>query len=100
MEKQNSEQSNQDMLVQKKGEKFLEELKKKGMSKDRLNQTFVTHLSGQSSEMLNSQKQKSQNTKESDLSQEKDSSLSPSRKLRRLLIDITKEFSVKKDQNT
>ena len=68
------------LLMQKAGEKFLEESKAKGPNYDRLGTSFVMRYK-----------------KPQALSQETESLISPSRQFRKLRIDIIKERSELRD---
>ena len=102
MSNQNMNQSNQDMSIREKGRKFLEELKAKGPRKSNTGKVFVMPSNQQSKETQNSKESPTKNTQEKNknLSQAIDSSMSPSRKLEKLRIDIMNEFSDLKDQSS
>jgi hypothetical protein len=96
----NSDQLNQGMSTREKGKKLLEELRAMGPDLSLVGKVSVRPLSRQSKETQTSKEQPLKNTQESNqrnLQQETDSSISPSRQLRKLRIDIIKERSELRD---
>ena len=88
--------NNNDALMAEKGRKFLEELKKKGASNDKLKQTFVISSIGFSKETSDFQSSHYENNQVLNIETETEMSLSSNRKLRKLLAEIKNEFSAKK----
>jgi hypothetical protein len=97
---QNDNPENNDLSIREKGRKFLEELKAKGPNNNPDKKIYVMPLKGKFQAMPNSGEKAMTNTKdinEEIEQQETDSSVSASRQLRQLRIDIIKERSELRD---
>lgn len=93
MNSSNLDQQNQGMSTQEKGKKLLEELRAMGPDLSLVGKASMRPLNRLSNVTQSSKEQPLKNTQQQnqqDLSQETDSSMSPSRQLRKLRIDISK----------